>query len=370
MSSGDFVPFNDLSRIHHPLLSQFQEALTNLVETSDLVLGQQVASFEEELAKAEGTKYAIGVNSGTTAIELALRALNIGVGDEVITTAFTFVATCFAILEAGATPVLIDIDPMSGLMDPQMIEKAITPKTKAVVFVSLHGRVENLTQIRDLCASRNIRFIIDAAQSHLGTYQGRQQSEFCDVATLSFYPGKNLGALGEAGAILTNSIETKERLMLMRDWGAKEKYNHEVWGGNYRLESLQASFLRIKLQNLRDWTSQRQRIAEVYRDNMNSKLLTSPIHHDGSHVYHIFSVNANDRKAFCDHLTQNNIGFGLHYPRAIHQQPAYTDRVLKPVNLDNSEWLAGATVSLPIFPGQTDSEIERVIDAVNTGGQT
>lgn len=365
MSNGDFVPFNDLSRIHRPLLGQFQEALTSLVETSSLVLGQQVASFEDELAKAEGTKYAIGVNSGTSAIELALRALGVGVGDEVITTAFTFVATCFAILESGATPVLIDIDRQSGLMDPSGIEAAITPKTKAVILVTLHGRVENLEQIREICASHNILFIIDAAQSHLGTFKGRHQSEFCDVATLSFYPGKNLGALGEAGAILTNSAEIKERLLLMRDWGAREKYNHEVWGGNYRLEPLQASFLEIKLRGLLDWTAQRQKIASIYRENISPEVLTSPIHHDGSHVFHIFSVNVKDRKAFCDHLTQNRIGFGFHYPRAIHQQPAYTDHVLKPVKLEHAEWLADATVSLPIFPGQTDSEIHRVIDIVN-----
>ena len=369
MSSNQDVPFNDLSRIHRPLLSDFQEALTKSVETSSLVLGQQVAEFEEELASAEGANFAVGVNNGTSAIELTLRALGIGPGDEVITTAFTFVATCFAILESGATPVLVDINRESGLMDPLGIEAAITPKTRAVVFVTLHGRVENLEQIRDICASRNLRFIVDAAQSHLGTYCGRPQSEFCDVATLSFYPGKNLGALGEGGAILTNSLETKERLMLMRDWGAKEKYNHEVWGGNFRLEPLQASFLQIKLSGLLDWTAQRQHIADVYRGSMNPDLLTSPVHQEGSHVFHIFSVNVNDRKAFCDHLSRNHIGFGFHYPRAIHQQPAYKDHVLKPVSLENAEWLANATVSLPIFPGQTDSEINRVVEVVNAGAR-
>lgn len=366
MSDAEIIPFNDLSRIHRPLLQDFQEAFTKLIETSSLVLGQQVASFEEELASAEGVHFAVGVNSGTSAIELALRALDIGPGDEVITTAFTFVATCFAILQAGATPVLIDIDPLSGLMDPSGIEAAITPRTKALIFVTLHGRVENLDHIRTTCASHNLRFIIDAAQSHLGTYNGRPQSEFCDIATLSFYPGKNLGALGEAGAILTNSSEVRDRIMLMRDWGAKEKYNHEVWGGNFRLESLQASFLKIKLRRLPEWTTERQEIANVYRKNLNSDLLTTAVHQNGSHVFHIFSINVSNRARFRDHLSKNHIGFGFHYPRAIHQQPAYKDRIIRTTPLKNAEWLANATLSLPLFPGQTKSEIERVVETINS----
>lgn len=365
MSNNEGVPFNDLSRIHIPLLEEFKDGLTRLVASSSLVLGQEVAEFEKELALAEGSKFAIGVNNGTSAIELALRALDIGDGDEVITTAFTFVATSFSILQAGAIPVLVDIDPLSGLLDIAGIERVITPKTKAVVFVTMHGRVENLEQIQGICKAHNLRFVIDAAQSHLGTFNGKPQTDFCDVATLSFYPGKNLGALGEGGAVLTNSQEVRDRLLLMRDWGASEKYNHTVWGGNFRLEPLQASFLRIKLRELKNWTVERKKIADIYRQRLNPDCLMKPIDHGSSHVYHIFSIVTSNRAEFCEHLIQNKIGFGFHYPKAIHQQPAYFSKIVKPVALTNSEWLANSTLSLPIFPGQTHEEIEKVVEVAN-----
>ena len=365
MSKNESVPFNDLSRIHIPLLEQFKNGLTRLVESSNLVLGQEVNYFEQELALAEGCDFAIGVNNGTSAIELALRAFDIGAEDEVITTAFTFVATCFSILQTGAIPVLVDIDPLTGLLDPAGIERAITPKTKAVVFVTLHGRVENLEQIQAICKSHNLRLVIDAAQSHLGTFNGKAQTEFCDAATLSFYPGKNLGALGEGGAVLTNSQEVRDKLLLMRDWGASEKYNHTMWGGNFRLESLQASFLRIKLLELKKWTDERQQIANVYREGLKPIYLMKPIAQESSHVYHIFSIVVDNRAKFCDHLNQNQVAFGFHYPKVIHHQPAYSGRIRKSASLANSEWLANSTVSIPIFPGQTDEEIGKVVEAVN-----
>ena len=367
MSNNEAVPFNDLSRIHRPLIEQFKNELGRLVDSSSLVLGQDVTSFEEELAIAEGSKFAVGVNNGTSAIELALRALDVGQGDEVITTAFTFVATCFSIIQTGAIPVLIDIDPLTGLLDPAGIERAITPKTKAVVFVTLHGRVENLEQIQGICESHNLKFVIDAAQSHLGMFNGMPQSKYCDAATLSFYPGKNLGALGEGGAVLTNSQEISDKLLLMRDWGASEKYNHSVWGGNFRLETLQASFLRIKLRELKNWTSERQEVAKIYRQELNSEILMNPLSESGSHVFHIFSINSRDREGLCSSLAQKKVGYGFHYPRAIHQQPAYKNKVLKPFVLPNSELMANRTVSIPLFPRQTDSEINRVIEVVNSG---
>jgi dTDP-4-amino-4,6-dideoxygalactose transaminase len=365
MSFAKPVPFNDLSRIHVPLVDQFKNELGRLVENSSLVLGSEVYEFEKELAILEDCDFAIGVNNGTSAIELSLRALGIGNGDEVITTAFTFVATCFSIIQTGAIPVLVDIDPMTGLMDPVKLQMAITPKTKAVVFVTLHGRVESLDEIQEICKIHKLGFVIDAAQSHLGKFDGIAQSKFCDVATLSFYPGKNLGALGEGGAILTNSQEIRDKIMLMRDWGAEEKYNHTVWGGNYRLESIQASFLRIKLRELLDWTIDRQRIASIYHGEINTKLLMKPVSARGSHVFHIFSLVVENRENFCDFLKQRDIGFGFHYPKAIHQQPAYRGNVSWPHALINSEWLASRTVSIPVFPKETKEEIASVIKTVN-----
>lgn len=359
------VPFNDLTRIHKPLVDEFKTALERVLDTSSLVLGNEVASFETEIAQAEGCKYAIGVNNGTSAIELALRALDIGPGDEVITTAFTFVATCFSILQTGAVPVLIDVDPLTGLLNPSGIERAVSPKTKALVFVTLHGRVENLEAIQSICKEKNLHFVIDAAQSHLGRFNGKPQSDYCDVATLSFYPGKNLGALGEGGAVLTNSNKISDRIKAMRDWGATQKYSHEIWGGNFRLESLQAAFLRIKLRELKEWTSDRQRIGNIYRQELKSELLMNPIQDNGSHVYHIYSVLTEKKGTFCASLEDSGIGFGFHYPKAIHQQKAYKDKVIRSGQLAKSEWLANCTVSIPIFPKQSDREIGQTIDAVN-----
>ena len=359
------IPFNDLTRIHLPLLDEFKDNLERLVTNSSLVLGEEVSLFENELAIAEGCRYAVGVNSGTTAIELALRALGVGEGDEVVTTAFTFVATCFAIIQTGATPVLVDVNPLSGLMNPDLLENIITPKTKAVVFVTLHGRVENLEEIQSFCHRHDLFFVIDAAQSHLGTFQGEPQTSFCDIATLSFYPGKNLGALGEGGAILTNSPEVRNRIATMRDWGAEEKYNHVGWGGNFRLESLQASFLRTKLRHLLSWTRERQEIAKLYTERIHPNLLMNEVSSEGSHVYHIFAIQSNQRSVIVDLLNREGIGYGFHYPRAIHQQLAYSNHVKAPIELGHSEWLASTTLSIPLFPCQTPAEIDSVIRVLN-----
>ena len=365
MSENQGVPFNDLARIHKPLLQQFKAKLEELLDSSSLVLGKEVSAFEAELAQAEGCRFSIGVNSGTAAIELALRAFDVGPGDEVITTAFTFVATCFAILQTGATPVLIDIDAETGLMDPARIQAAITKSTKALVFVTLHGRVENLELIQNICTENKLVFIIDAAQSHLGTHNGMPQSHFCDATTLSFYPGKNLGALGEGGAILTNSEEVAVKVSLMRDWGALEKYNHVTWGGNFRLETLQASFLRIKLRELVGWTKSRREIADTYNANISPSLLMQKVAPSDSHVYHIFSVKVEDRLTFQKNLEERNIGFGFHYPRTIHQQSAYGGLVKVPFLLPHSEWLAERTISIPLFPGQSSREIEEVLEVLS-----
>lgn len=368
LSKSFGVPFNDLTRIHAPLLGQFQSELSRIIEESNLVLGEDVDAFERELASAEDCRYAIGVNSGTSAIELALRAFGIGHDDEVITTAFTFVATCFAILQTGATPVLVDINRFSGLMDTHLIEAAITKKTKAVVFVTIHGRVEGIEEVQELCKERNIRFIIDAAQSHLGTHNLKSQTNYCDAATLSFYPGKNLGALGEGGAILTNALEVSQSIKLMRDWGASEKYNHIVWGGNFRLESIQAAFLRIKLRELRKWTIERQQIADTYNQELNSDVLMNALEVGASHVYHIYAIHTQKRDEMSAALREASIGFGLHYPKAIHQQAAYSRKVRVASSLDNAEWLSNSTLSLPIFPGQKSWEVKQVIEVVNHFG--
>ena len=359
------IPFNDMSRIHGPLLPQFKERLGDLVESSHLVLGTEVELFEKELAEIEGSRFAVGVNSGTSAIELTLRALDIGKDDEVITTSFTFVATCFAILQTGATPVLIDINPGTGLLDPNCVKDAITKRTRALVFVTLHGRVEGLSELQEICKLNGLAFIIDAAQSHLGTFKDLPQSKFCDAATLSFYPGKNLGALGEAGAVITDSAEIAEKIKIMRDWGAKEKYHHNSWGGNFRLETIQAGFRRIKLPHLRNWTENRKHIAGSYQALLDPEILMGPIKNDGSHVFHIYSIKCPKRDDVVKSLSNFNIGFGFHYPKAVHEQAAYKNKVMVPNPLPNAEALAKTTLSIPLFPEQRDWEVEKVITVLN-----
>ena len=359
------VPFNDLTRIHLPLLHEFGESLSRLVSSSSLVLGEELKSFEVELSDAEDSKFAIGVNNGTNAIELALRALGIGTGDEVLVPAFTFVATAFAVTQVGAIPVLVDVDENTGLLDLNSARSAISHKTKALILVTIHGRADHLVEYREFCEEFKISFIIDGAQSHLSTFDGIKLINFCDISTLSFYPGKNLGALGEGGAILTNSEEIDSKIRLMRDWGAERKYDHSTGGGNFRLEPLQASFLRTKLRKLQEWTDDRIRIANIYRGEMNSELLMNQVSEKGSHVYHIFALKVESRESVEKIFNDSRISYGFHYPRAIHQNRAYAELVKTPVSLDNSEKLASQTISLPIFPSQTESEIERVINAVN-----
>jgi dTDP-4-amino-4,6-dideoxygalactose transaminase len=328
------------------------------------VLGEELKSFELELAKEEDSKFAIGVNNGTNAIELALRALGIGAGDEVLVPAFTFVATAFAVTQIGAIPVLVDVNENTGLLDINSARGAISNKTKALILVTIHGRTDSLIEYREFCEELKISFIIDGAQSHLSTYGGNKLINYCDISTLSFYPGKNLGALGEGGAILTNSEEIDSKLKLMRDWGAERKYDHSTWGGNFRLEPLQASFLRTKLRKLQEWTDDRIRIANIYRGEMNREILMDQVSEKGSHVYHIFALKVENRENVEHIFNDLKISYGFHYPRAIHQNKAYKDLIKSPVSLDSSENLASQTISLPIFPNQTESEIERVINAV------
>ena len=358
------VPFNDLGRIHRPLLPDFLESLTRHVNESSFVLGADVHNFEVSLAKLEGSRFAIGVNNGTNAIELALRALNIKPGDEVLIPAFTFVATAFAVSSLGATPVLVDVDSRTGLVDLSSAEKSISNKTRALLLVTIHGRVDNLVLYREFCNTYALKFIIDGAQSHLGTFDGVAQVNYCDVSTLSFYPGKNLGALGEGGAVLTNNEEIDHKVRLMRDWGAEIKYDHTSWGGNFRLESLQASFLRTKLSLLESWTKERQEIAKLFDASINTEHLMGSISPSGSHVFHIYSLSVSNRELAVKTLSEKKISFGFHYPKAIHENLAFKKLVLSRSDLSNAEVLARQTLSIPIFPKMTEDEMQRVIEAV------
>jgi dTDP-4-amino-4,6-dideoxygalactose transaminase len=360
------VPFNDLSRIHIPLLSAFHNKFEEIARNSHFVLGSEVSDFEEELAVLEGCKFAIGVNNGTTAIELALRAAGVKSGDEVITTSFTFVATIHAIEQTGATPVLVDILPNSPLINPDLIKSQITQRTKALVVVSLHGMVDHISQYLEIAKNHNLILILDGAQSHLGRYQGKPLTDYFDLVTLSFYPGKNLGALGEGGAVLTNNSNYSTSIKQSRDWGAEAKYEHKYWGGNYRLEALQASLLSVKIASLKKWTLERKEIAEYFKSELPNELLPAQISMDGDHVYHVFTIQVPHREALARTLTDKNIGWGIHYPNAVHQNPYYSRLAPAEYSLTNSEEFSARTLSLPIFPGMLEEEIKFVCSAIIT----
>jgi len=347
-----------------PLKEEFLQALANSIDGSTFVLGESVSQFEKNLSHFESCNFAVGTNNGTTAIELALRALDIGLGDEVITSAFTFVATVHAIMQTGAVPVLVDTLERSPLIDFNQIRSAVTPQTKAIIIVSLHGRIEHVDKYREIADEFGIKLILDGAQSHMARWLGSPLTDFFDAVTLSFYPGKNLGALGEGGAVTTDNYDLAEKVRIMRDWGAKQKYKHESWGGNFRLESIQAQFLSIKIPNLSNWTENRKSLAANYMSHLPSELMRPEVDSKGDHVYHIFDILVKDRIKFQRSFDDAGIGWGVHYPFAIHQNAYYRDKVKCHGRVINSENQAEQTFSLPLFPLMTLQEQEIVVDCV------
>ena len=360
------VPFNDLLRIHKPLIPQFNECLTSAIQSSNFVNGQIVSEFENNLAKAEGLNFAASTSTGTSAIELTLKALGIGPGDEVVTTSFTFVATVFSILQVGAVPVLVDINGNDCLIDPDTITKSISKKTKAIIVVSLHGRLDHVNLYEDIAKRYGLYLILDASQSHLARWNSNNQGKYFDAMTLSFYPGKNLGSLGEGGAVLSDNSKIIEMVRIMRDWGSKQKYVHDYWGGNYRMQSIQAGFLNIKLPYLSEWTIERKKIAQKYISSLNPEILRSPVSQNGDNVYHIFDILVKNREKVIAHLVEQKISTGIHYPSIVQDNNAYRDKIKQLSPCENAKKLANTTLSLPLFPGLTDEELETVIDAINS----
>jgi dTDP-4-amino-4,6-dideoxygalactose transaminase len=325
------------------------------------VLGQEVLQFENLLAKTEESRFAVAVNNGTNSLELALRAIGVGSGDEVITTALTFVATAHAIQQTGAKCILVDILPCLPILDYTKIEEKITDKTKAIVLVSLHGIVDYLDEFKLIAKKHNISLVLDGAQSHLARYDGKPLLDFVDAISLSFYPGKNLGALGEGGAVLTNDDNVYEKIRLFRDWGAREKYNHEFWGGNYRLEPLQAAMLNIKLPHLNKWTKQRKKIGQTYKELLPKEYFSLDLSKSGDHVFHMLTLQVEFRSEIQNRFDSEKIGWGIHYPRAIHQNPFYSGLKSPSDDFSNAEKFASTTISLPIFPEMKEWEQDKVI---------
>ena len=361
------IPLVDLKAQYRSIKGEIDGAVFSVLGSGEYILGSEVCNFEREFATYCGSKEAVAVNSGTSALHLALLAAGIGPGDEVITVSMTFVATASAITYTGATPVLIDVDPETWNMDPAKINAAVTKRSKAIMPVHLHGRVADMSPILAIADRYGLYVIEDAAQAHGAEYRGQRAGTLGDIGCFSFYAGKNLGAAGEGGAAVSNNPEFLERMRLLRDWGAKHKYEHIARGYNYRMENLQGAILRVKLRYLDDWIRRRQAIAEAYNYRFDALgVLRPPNAPQGDrHGYHIYSIRVPKRDMVRKKMVEANIGVGIHYPIPVHLQPAFADLGYRTGDLPVTEALAGEVLSLPLFPEMTGEQFESVCAAVS-----
>ena len=361
------IPFVDLKSQYRSIEHEVNAAIADVLENTDFILGRAVTKFEEEFAAYCGTDYAIGVDSGYSALELILRAYGIGPGDEVITAANTFVATVFAISTCGATPILVDADPDTYNLDPAKLEAAITPRTRAIMPVHLYGQPAEMDPIVDIAHKHGLLVFEDAAQGHGGRYKGRRVGTLGDAAAFSFYPGKNLGAYGDGGAITTNNGAIADQLRLLRNLGQREKYNHEIRGFNRRLDTIQAAVLRVKLRYLDEWNAERRRVAAAYTTALQEfPVVTPACSSDKEAVYHLYVVQTDDREALGNHLNAANIATGLHYPKPIHLQAAYQDLGYTLGDFPVAEASAEKILSLPIFPELTNDAVSHITEHIHT----
>ena len=355
----------DLKTQYRNLKPEIDAAIARVIESSAFILGPEVAAFEEEFAAYSGAAAGIGVNSGTSALHLALLAAGIGVGDEVITTPFTFVATAAAIRYTGARPVFVDIEPRSFNIDPARIEQAITPATRVIMPVHLYGQPADMDPILEIARRRKLLVIEDAAQAHGAEYKGRRCGSIGDMACFSFYPGKNLGAFGEGGMVTTSNPEYAKMIRLLRDWGSANKYEHTYRGFNYRLEGIQGAVLRVKLRHLEAWTESRRTHAAHYNRVLGAVGFATPEELPGArHVYHVYTLRTTRRAELQEHLRSAGIQTGIHYPVPIHLQPAHADLGYGPGSFPVAEQAANEVLSLPVHPELTAGQLAEVCAAL------
>src|SRR5437588_8129069 len=359
------IPFVDLAAQYRTIAEELNEATSRVIQEADFILGREVSLFEEEFAAFCEAKYAVGMDSGTSALELALRAFDIGPGDEVITAANSFIASALAISHVGATPILVDVDPSTHTVDVSAIESAITPRTKAVLPVHLYGHPAHMDPIRQLANKHGLVIIEDACQAHATRYQGKRTGSLGHAAAFSFYPGKNLGAYGDGGAVVTNDLGVARRLEMLRNYGQKEKYQHLFRGYNRRLDTLQAAVLRVKLKYLEKWNAARRRNAALYHRFLDGCNVVLPREVGGAEsVWHLYVIRAEQRDALKEHLLTRGISAGIHYPIPIHLQPAYRDLGHKRGDFPVTELYARQVLSLPMYAELTQDQIEYVAKAI------
>ena len=359
------IPFVDLKSQYRSIKPEIDAAIMNILDTCQFTLGSEVAAFEQEFAKYSGATIGVGVNSGTSALHVALLAAGVGPGDEVITVPHTFMATVSAIDYTGARTVFVDIDPVSFTMDPAKVEAAITPRTKAIIPVHLYGQPADMDPIVAIARKHKLVVIEDAAQAHGSEYKGRRVGSLGDMACFSFYPGKNLGAYGEGGMVVTNDAEYARRMRMLRDWGAEKKYHHVMKGYNYRLEGIQGAVLRVKLKHLDAWTDGRRAAAARYDAALAAAGVATPKAMPyGKHVYHVYAIRTKDRARWQEALTAKGIGTNIHYPFPVHLLPAFADLGYKAGQFPHAEQAANEVLSLPMFPELTAEQCAEVTNAV------
>lgn len=359
------IPFLDLKAQYSSIREEVNAAIQGVLDSCQFTLGNEVEAFEQEFADYSSARFGIGVNTGTSALHLALLAAGVGPGDEVITVPFTFVATVAAIRYTGATPVFVDIDPISYTMDPAGLEAVITPRTKAILPVHLYGQPADMDPILAIARRHGLVVIEDAAQAHGAEYKGRRVGSLGDLACFSFYPGKNLGACGEGGMVVTDNPAYTRTVRMLRDWGAERKYHHELLGYNFRMEGIQGAVLRVKLRHLEAWTEARRSVAAHYNKLFAGSGVATPEEMSWArHVYHIYAVRSPDRAGWQEALLAKGIQTGIHYPFPIHLLPAHADLGYGEGAFPHSERAAREVLSLPMFPELTAAQREEVAAAV------
>ena len=362
------IPLVDLQAQFSSIKHEVMPALERVLEQMQLYLGPQGQQFEQAFASYCGCDYGIGLSNGTDALALALRACNIGPGDDVITAANTFIATVEAIALVGATPIFIDVDPETYTMDWRQLESVLTERTRAIIPVHLYGHPVEMQPVMDFAQAHGLRVIEDASQAHGATYQGQRVGSFGDIACFSLYCSKNLGAYGEAGICVTNDGELAETLRMLRDHGSRTRYTHELIGVNARMDELQAAILNVKMAYLDTWNAQRQAHAQSYSQHLQGIVEQVPVVRPwASHVFYVYVVQVSERDRFRKSLEQAGVATGIHYPIPIHLQPAcqhygYTHGML-PITEASCERI----VSLPMYPEMTEQQVEMVVDAVKRG---
>lgn len=362
------VPFATFLPMHNEIRQELDSAYNRVLDKSYFIHGDECRKFEEEFAEYCGVKYCVGVATGLDALFLILKAMNIGNGDEVIVPSNTYIATALAVSYTGAKPIFVEPEIETFNINPSRIEEKITSNTKAIIAVHLQGRTADMEAINDIAKKHNLKVIEDAAQAHGAKYKGKKAGSLCDAAGFSFYPGKNLGALGDGGCITTNNKKLADKVRALGNYGSDYKYHHIYKGVNSRLDEIQAAFLRVKLPNLDRWNEDRRATAKKYFESIKNPLIKLPLKStdEFEHIYHVFVIRCDKRDELEKYLNVNGIGTVKHYPIPMHEQECYKDLEIKHGELPIAEEISKTVLSIPMYYGMTDEEINYVIYILNS----